>query len=117
MIVHLVAATDWAAGPDHAYEAPSLATEGFIHCSPTDDVLLAVANLLYRGQRGEFVVVELDESRLTSEVRWEQAAGPAPVQGEAVLFPHVYGPIDRTAVVRLRHAVRTEDGTFLGFGT
>ncbi len=115
MILHLVAEADWLARPDLAYEAPSLAIEGFVHCSPDDTVLLAVANLLYRSEPGPFAVIELDEARLTSEVRWEPATGPAPVEGSAVLFPHVYGPLDRTAAVGLRRAHRAADGTFLAF--
>jgi uncharacterized protein (DUF952 family) len=117
MILHLVAEGEWLLQPDRPYAAPSLATEGFVHCSPDDRVLLAVANLLYRTEPGPFIVVELDEAELTSEVRWEPAAGPAPAEGAAVLFPHVYGPLDRAAAVGLRQAERAPDGTFLAFVT
>ncbi len=60
-------------------------------------------------------MLSLDESGLTSELRWEPGA-PAPPPGiEPVLFPHLYGPIDLGAVVEVRRALRDEDGTFVGF--
>ena len=116
MLLHLVTAEAWAAAPDRPYEAPSLAMEGFIHCSPSEEVLLAVANLLYRDEQGELVVVELDEARVGSEVRWEGPAGPAPTGQEHQLFPHVYGPIDRAAVLAVRPVRRADDGTFTALG-
>lgn len=40
------------------------------------------------------------------------AASPAP---EPVLFPHIYGPINREAIIGMRRMVRAEDGAFTGF--
>ena len=57
------------------YEPPSLAAEGFVHCTGDDDLMLAVANRFYAGA-GDLVVVTLDDARLTSEVRWEAPAHP-----------------------------------------
>ncbi|CAF5100962.1 unnamed protein product, partial [Rotaria socialis] len=33
------------------------------------------------------------------------------------LFPHIYGAIDRNAVVEVRSLQRTDDGTFVGWST
>jgi uncharacterized protein (DUF952 family) len=83
VILHLVAADEWARGAaEELYVAPSLATEGFIHCTADPQTLLAVANALYRDADGEMVVLEIDQRRLASEVRWE-AAAPAPPPGVA----------------------------------
>jgi uncharacterized protein (DUF952 family) len=114
VILHLVAADEWARGAsEELYVAPSLATEGFIHCTGDPQTLLAVANALYRDAEGEMVVLEVDETLLASEVRWE-AAAPAPPPGVAadVRFPHVYGPIERAAVVRVRPLRRDPTGAF-----
>jgi uncharacterized protein (DUF952 family) len=116
VILHLVAAEEWARGASDAlYAAPSLATEGFIHCTGDPETLLAVANALYRDVEGEMVVLEIDERRLASDVRWEAAApGPPPGIAADVRFPHVYGPIERAAVVRVRPLRCDASGTFLG---
>ena len=68
--------------------------------------MLAVANAYYPGGDDDLVVWDVDESALTAPVRWE-APDPAPPPGVAagVLFPHVYGPIERRAVVRVRRLV------------
>ncbi len=130
MILHLVAKADWdALKDDQPYVAASLSSEGFTHCSAGEALMLDVANRFYRDQPGEFLLLEIDESKLTAEVKWEAPADPKPAvdtppdakaeYGEqpptAVLFPHVYGPINRDAVVRVRTAARDADGAFTGF--
>ena len=117
MILHLMPRPAWEQWRDACtYEPPSLASEGFVHCTGNDDLMLAVANRFYSGEPGEVVVVTLDEGRLTREVRWEAPAHPdgtAPTDNEP-LFPHVYGPLDREAVVRVRRLVRS-GSRFVGY--
>jgi len=75
-----------------------LNAEGFIHCS-TEKQVLRVANAFYHG-RNDLVLLKLDEAKLKPEVRWEAPAalGAAPGISESDLFPHVFGPINLTAV-------------------
>jgi uncharacterized protein (DUF952 family) len=71
MIYHITSRTSWsAAQKSGAYTADSLASEGFIHCSKVEQVL-RVASTWYAGQRG-LALLEIDETRLRSEVRWER---------------------------------------------
>lgn len=95
--------------------SPSLATDGFVHCSPDVPTTLAVANALYRDSDEPMVALELDPERLSAPVRWE-AADPAPPPGVAgdVLFPHVYGEIERSAVIGLHYARRDPQGSYVG---
>lgn len=94
--------------------SPTLASEGFIHCSPDVDTTLAVANDLYHGSEEQMVVVRLDPEKLSAPIRWE-AAAPAPPPGvsDDVLFPHVYGPLERAAVLDVHYARRDVDGRYL----
>lgn len=92
-IYHLVPKSAWENAPAGPYRAPSLATEGFIHCSNAAQVAWA-ANRFYAGE-GELLVLVLDAGRLSSPVRDEDA-------GSGEKFPHVYGPIDREAVIAVR---------------
>ncbi|GGY00386.1 DUF952 domain-containing protein [Streptomyces minutiscleroticus] len=110
MIYHAVPLGDWGSRPDRAYAPASLAKEGFVHCSPDEATTLAVVNAFYRDAPRPLRVLLIDEDRLTSRVEWE-AAAPAPPPGvaESVLFPHVFGPIDRDAVVRVLQ-VRWDEG-------
>ena len=98
MILHITSKQEWLEAQTRgAYTAPSLQTEGFIHCS-TDKQVTHVANAFYRG-RSDLVLLVIDESKLESELKWEPPAG-LPASGISVtdLFPHVFGPIALTAV-------------------
>lgn len=92
-IYHLVPDEEWNQVA-RSYEPPSLAAEGFVHCSGRDQVV-RVAEHLFTG-RQDLLLLEIDPSRLTAEVVWEDLYD----LGED--FPHVYGPIERSAVVRVR---------------
>jgi uncharacterized protein (DUF952 family) len=105
-ILHATSLTSWAAAQKAgAYTADSLASEGFIHCSKADQ-LLRVANLLFAGQHG-LVILVVDPARLTSELRWDPGVDLA-----TELFPHVYGPINLDAVVRVLNFEPGTDGKF-----
>ncbi|MBP2402100.1 DUF952 domain-containing protein [Streptomyces syringium] len=115
MIFHLVPLDDWLAVPDRPYSPASLATDGFVHCSPDEETTLAVASAFYRETTGPLMVLLIDEHKLDVMVRWE-AADPAPPPGvpAQTLFPHVYGRISRDAVEGMMEVRRDEEGTALG---
>ena len=98
MIYHITSRGEWAEAQKRGeYTAPSLQTEGFIHCS-TDKQVVHVANAFYRG-RNDLVLLLLEESRIKPELKWEPPAGPpAPGISESDSFPHIFGPINLTAV-------------------
>jgi uncharacterized protein (DUF952 family) len=112
MIYHITSRAEWAAARQRGeYVAPSLTSEGFIHCS-TAKQIPHVANAFYRG-RTDLVVLALDETATRSEVRWEAPAGP-PAAGisESDLFPHIYGPINLEAVTQVLDLQPDSAGTF-----
>ncbi|MBT2447047.1 DUF952 domain-containing protein [Streptomyces sp. ISL-43] len=98
MIFHLVPLADWTAAPDLPYTPPSLDSEGFVHCSADRETALAIAGSHYGGVRGTLLAVELDELALTAEVRREGESGAR--------YPHVHGPLNRDAVIRVWEVVR-----------
>ena len=102
-IYHIAHRGDWeAAATSGSYEADTLASEGFIHCSEAHQVL-GVANRLFQGQR-DLVLLRLDPARLTSELRYEPGGGD--------VFPHIYGPINASAVVQTIGFPARADGSF-----
>jgi len=112
-LYHIATRGAWiAATRSGAYAAPSLASEGFIHCSTAAQVL-AVARQFYAGQSG-LVLLAIDPARLTSVLKWEAAADGLVPEGvsDSGRFPHVYGPIDLEAVVRALDFEPDADGGF-----
>jgi uncharacterized protein len=119
VIHHLIPAADWDAAAGGALRPASLDSEGFVHCSPDDATVLMVANAFYRDVTGPMVVLDLHEDRLGHELRWEPPAHPdgrEPSPDEA-WFPHLYGPIEPTAVAGVRHVQRRDDGTYTAIVT
>ena len=101
MILHITSRAEWNEAQKHGeYIAPSLQTEGFIHCS-TEKQDLHVANAFYRG-RNDLVLLKLDEAQLKPELKWEPPAGsPATGISDSDKFPHIFGPINLTAVASI----------------
>lgn len=100
---HLVPARAWvsvaAAGP---FRPSSLESEGFVHLTHTLDDLIDVANAFYGDVPGEHVVLEVDLGRLTAP--WRYDGDPR--------YPHVYGPLDRAAILGVRPIARDAAGRF-----
>jgi uncharacterized protein (DUF952 family) len=101
VIYHLVSPSAWEATGTAPYRAASLETEGFIHCSNQDQVAPA-ANRFYADQPELFALC-IDASRLAGLVRDEDS-------GKGELFPYIYGPLDRAAVVEVRRLQRDPHG-------
>ncbi len=92
MIYHVTAKDSWEqAWQKGFYEAPSLATEGFIHNSSKEQVA-GVLDRYYKNKTG-LVLLHIDETKLESELKYELA----PSINE--MFPHIFGPINLDAVV------------------
>jgi hypothetical protein len=110
--LHLLPAARWAewrADPDPAapYTPAGFDVEGFVHCTDGDAEMLAVANRFYAGAPGAFVVLDLDLACVGAPWRYDD---------RDELYPHVYGPLRRDAVRRVRHLVRDASGRFVGYG-
>jgi uncharacterized protein (DUF952 family) len=111
-----VPAADFETAPAaEPYLPASYAVDGFIHCTLEAAVLLEVANIFYRQVTGDFLVLDIDPARLRAELRFEEPVPPAPPGSplQGVRFPHIYGPLNRDAIVAVRTAVRAPVGRFI----
>lgn len=106
MIYHLVPIDYWEAQPaDRPYVPADYARDGFIHCTQGEDQVALVANRYYRSDPREWLVLVLDEQQITAELKYE----PGP---DGLLYPHIYGPLNRDAIREVQHMPRDRDGTF-----
>jgi len=105
LITHIADRTEWEAAAERGeYRPPSLAEDGFVHCSTAYSVCMP-ANQFFRGRQG-LVLVAIDQRRLQSEIRWEE---PQPT---VEAFPHIYGPVNLDAVVAVEPFDTGADGNF-----
>jgi uncharacterized protein (DUF952 family) len=106
VIYHITKRDDWQnAMPSGTYRGDTLDTEGFIHCSTADQVV-RTANKYYRGESG-LVLFHIDPERVNAEVKYE--ASPSDSNDK---FPHIYGPLNMDAIVRIVDFPPGTDGTF-----
>jgi uncharacterized protein (DUF952 family)/GNAT superfamily N-acetyltransferase len=100
VILHLLSRDSWVEAQAHGQLiAPSVATEGFAHCS-TEHQIVDVANKYYRGSN-DMVLLNIDPSILTSQLKFEPPAhlDGSPALPHEPMFPHIYGAINLDAVI------------------
>jgi uncharacterized protein (DUF952 family) len=92
LIYHITKKQDWiSAQQKGAYEAASLAIEGFIHCSEAHQVA-GVLERYYAGQK-DLLKLVIETEKLQSRLVYEWSPSTADT------FPHIYGPIHLDAVI------------------
>lgn len=91
MIYHVISGASWKEQLHSEFlVVPSIQAEGFIHCCTKQQVEGVLARY-FKGQ-SDLYLLEIDESRLICEVRFEKSTNDE-------LFPHVYGPINKRAIL------------------
>ena len=105
LTLHLVAA-EYFRDCDRAapYVPEAFGTEGFIHCTDGADELARTGTRYYRDDRRMYVALVIDKRRVRPDVRYEDAARA---------YPHIYGPLNRDAIVAVVPVLRDADGSFL----
>jgi uncharacterized protein (DUF952 family) len=113
MILHITTRKEWEkAQRTGEYTAPSLKSDGFIHCS-TIKQAVDTANIFFKGQNG-LALLCIDEDKLKSECKYEAPTGGGhhnPSVGN--LFPHIYGPINIAAVIKVIDFPISDNGLFV----
>ncbi len=100
-IYHITTEKEWlAAKQAGAYRAPSLESEGFIHCSTRDQVVDSARNH-FAGRR-DLVLLRIQSGLLVAALRLE---------GE-LLWPHIYGPLNLEAVEQVFPFPLSAEGDF-----
>ncbi len=108
VLLHLCTAVQWnAARPSGELRPDSLRDAGFVHLSSPEQVHLP-ANRLYAG-RTDLILLHVDAARLCAPVRWEPGV---PGDPDAMVFPHLYGPLPVAAVIRVTAYLPDRHGEF-----
>ena len=104
LTLHLTPEDVWnRQADDETYVPEAFAADGFIHCTDGETNLLKVGSQYYVADRRPYLVLDIALDRVTAPVRYEDPGH---------IYPHIFGPLNRDAVVNVRRAVRLADGTF-----
>jgi uncharacterized protein (DUF952 family) len=102
---HLVQRAEWEAADAGAPFTPvGFEREGFVHCTDGAVEVAATANRYFADLKDDLMVLVIDRSRLRAPVRYEDPSH---------IYPHVYGPIERDAIVEAVLMTRDANGIFL----
>ena len=93
LIYHIVLPEVWAAVETDIYRPAGLHTEGFIHCSFADQLDAVIER--YYADKPRVTILEIETDRLMSRVIKEPSTA-------SEIYPHIYGPINRPAIVAVR---------------
>jgi len=100
---HIVPAEVWSAAADApAYEPPSLAAEGFVHCTDGVAEMCATGDRYYAADPRPYVILSIDLDRV-GEWRIDEPGRP---------YPHVYGSINLESVTAMLDFPPDQDGIF-----
>ena len=90
--------------PNQPYIPREVPQDGFIHCTDGREAVSIILTIIYRNEPGDWVVLCIDRDKVTAPVKYEDPAG---------IYPHIYGPLNRDAIVAVADIGRSPDGIFL----
>lgn len=103
LILHITQRQAWEqAKVLQTYQADSLKSEGFIHCSTLQQIV-KVANKFFAHEKG-LILLCIDSDKVESEILYEAVDGD--------YFPHLYGRLNIDAVSQVLAFEPNEEGKF-----
>jgi uncharacterized protein (DUF952 family) len=105
IIQHITKREQWEkAKLERVYCGDMLDSQSFIHCS-TPQQTAKVANTLFLKQKG-LVLLSIEVNKVKPEIRFEGADNEE-------LYPHIYGPLNVDAVIKVVDFEPTKNGKFV----
>ena len=107
LIAHCMKRSRWDSIKDDEYWGyEDLEKGGMVHCSPVKYLWRVLPN--FEDRPDDYVIVCMDEDLLESKVRYEDGGDT-----EDRLYPHVYGPINNSAVTMVLDYLRDSEGHYI----
>ena len=95
LVYHIVTPEVWENFKnENEYEAESLRTEGFIHCSFINQIE-GVLQRYYKDEN-QILILTIEPEKLTSKLVNEPSTNDE-------IYPHIYGKINRDAIVKVQN--------------
>ncbi len=85
------------------YGRKSIEKCGFIHCSDLDTYYLVAPN--FKNDLNERLVLLIDTDKVNADIKWEDGGG--------LDFPHIYGLLEKEAIVGVFEHIWSEDRVWI----
>jgi uncharacterized protein (DUF952 family) len=89
--------------PKKPYVPADYGKDGFIHTTDGAEAISMTLTRFYKSNLEPFVLLHIDKDAVTSPIRYDDPAE---------IFPHIYGPLNRDAILAVEDIRRSGDGTF-----
>jgi uncharacterized protein (DUF952 family) len=103
-IFHMCLAAEWSASETPYGGSSQDRQDGFIHFSTAEQLAASAAK--HRAGQHDLLLLTVDPGACGTALRWEASRSGA-------LFPHLYGPLPRAAVIRIDPLPLGADGLHL----
>jgi uncharacterized protein (DUF952 family) len=90
--------------PDSPYEPWNFERDGFIHCTDGIDNVIQLANRNYKDHGFPWLLLVIEKTKVTAKTIYEDPER---------IYPHIYGPLNRDAIVDVAQTERGADGSFV----
>lgn len=90
--------------PNADYVPSDFEREKFIHCTDERAEMAQVANRLFGAAPGRYLYLYIDRQRVRAPILYDDANKR---------YPHIYGSLNRDAILEVRPASRDAEGKFL----
>ena len=78
--------------------------DGYIHCTDGEFMVSGIAYNLFKNLKDDLLVLFVDKNELTAPFRYDD---------EDKLYPHVYGPLNRSAIKKTIKMIRDQKGDWI----
>lgn len=78
--------------------------DGFTHCTDGEFMVSQIAFNLYKKLDDELLILFIDKDKIRSPWRYDD---------DEQLFPHVYGPLHRDAIMKVTRMLRDRKGDWI----
>ena len=89
---------------DYIPEPMAAGKESFIHCTNGLENLVDVGNRYYRDDAKPYLFLVIDLAKVRDPIKFEDPAR---------IYPHIYGSLNRDAIIDVVPITRDTDGAFL----
>lgn len=90
--------------PQQDYLPAEFKSDGFIHCTDGEDRTSVIATRFLGKLSDDLLVVFIDKNKLRSPVRFDD---------EERAYPHIYGPLNRSAIVKVAKMIREQNSSWI----